>query len=455
MTDSENISVLLTELEWLQKVIGQAIKSYFLQEGHEADWREIAPPDLTGSETPYGITVNKLNLDIYERVSLALVLAPQFKPEVLDIFYGRNRLYDRMYTEFGGITDKTHSGLLPTIQTLCFLLAGSRTDLKAKAFSIVSNSGKLVEAKLLRVEQQAGGTVYVGSLISLTDTAVNYFVTGTANDLKPSDSFPAHEITTSLERKDLILNEQTKNQLEEIELWIKHEDTLLNQWNLRRLLNAGYKALFYGPPGTGKTLSAAMLGKCTGMKVFRIDLSMMVSKYIGETEKNLSRIFESAAESNAILFFDEADSLFGARTATNSSNDRYANQQTGYLLQKIETYPGVIILATNLKDNIDTAFTRRFQSIINFPLPTIREREKLWKNIFSGYFEMDVDVDFGMIAEQHELSGGAITNVLRYCALKAAESKSNVILYPWMLQAIQKEYRKEHKVMILSNLTDS
>lgn len=448
----KNISQILAELDWLGKVINQSLKSYFLQEGHEKSWRELTPPDLSESDSTLASIVNELNLDIDERVALALLLAPQFKPEVLDVFFGRNRIYDRIYTEFGGVIDKSTPGFLPTIQTLCFILAGTNPELKSRAFSLVAESGKLSNSKLLHVEQHANGPMYTGNLISLTDTALHYFLTGMNGELKPSETFPAHEITTSLERNELILNEQTRNQLEEIELWIRHESTLLNEWNLSRMLSKGYKALFYGPPGTGKTLSAAMLGKCTGMKVFRIDLSMLVSKYIGETEKNLSRIFETTAGANAILFFDEADSLFGSRTETHSSNDRFANQQTGYLLQKIETYPGVIILATNLKDNIDDAFSRRFQNVINFQLPSPHERERLWRNTFAGCFEIDSDINWKRIAEEHELSGGTITNILRYCALQAAENKSKVILKPWLLQAIQKEYRKEHKMMLQTEL---
>lgn len=137
--------------------------------------------------------------------------------------------------------------------------------------------------------------------------------------------------------------------------------------------------MFSGPPGTGKTLTAALLGKSTGRDVYRVDLSMVVSKYIGETEKNLSRVFDAASYKEWILFFDEGDALFGKRTEASSSNDRHANQLTGYLLQKIEDFPGTVIVATNLKSNMDEAFTRRFQNMVHFTIPGPEERLQLWK----------------------------------------------------------------------------
>ena len=144
---------------------------------------------------------------------------------------------------------------------------------------------------------------------------------------------------------DLVLDDLVHEQVQEINTWLEHGATLMSDWGLYRKIKPGYRSLFYGPPGTGKTLTASLLGKTSGRDVYRIDLSMVVSKYIGETEKNLSKIFDTAENKNWILFFDEADSLFGKRTATNSSNDRHANQQTAHLLQRVEDFPGVVILA--------------------------------------------------------------------------------------------------------------
>ena len=156
------------------------------------------------------------------------------------------------------------------------------------------------------------------------------------------------------------------------------------------------------------------------MEVYRVDLSMIISKYIGETEKNLAKVFDLAENRNWILFFDEADALFGKRTSTNTSNDRYANQEVAYLLQRIEDFPGMIILATNLKSNIDEAFSRRFQSVIYFPMPTDELRRELWQNMLPKEWLGNNAEQLLNIAAETELSGGSIINVVRRCALKMA-----------------------------------
>ena len=180
----------------------------------------------------------------------------------------------------------------------------------------------------------------------------------------------------------------------------------------------GYRALFYGPPGTGKTLAATLLGKATKQPVFRIDLSMVVSKYIGETEKNLGKLFDEAENKKWILFFDEADALFGKRTQTKGANDRYANQEVAYLLQRIEDFSGLVILATNIQSNIDDAFSRRFQAMIHFAKPTVAERILLWKQLFGESFKLSEEIDLDALASNYELTGGEMINVLRYCALR-------------------------------------
>jgi SpoVK/Ycf46/Vps4 family AAA+-type ATPase len=168
---------------------------------------------------------------------------------------------------------------------------------------------------------------------------------------------------------DLVLHPATLAQIRDIQNWVTHNVQVMGEWGLGRRVKPGYRALFYGPPGTGKTLTATLLGKHTGRSVFRTDLSRVVSKYIGETEQNLARLFDRAESKDWILFFDEADALFGKRTEIRDAHDKYANQQAAYLLQRIETFDGLVILATNQRNNIDEAFMRRFQSVIHFPMP--------------------------------------------------------------------------------------
>ena len=206
--------------------------------------------------------------------------------------------------------------------------------------------------------------------------------------------------------------------------------------------------MFYGPPGTGKTLTASLLGKITDRDVYKIDLSLMVSKYIGETEKNMAKVFDQAEHQDWILFFDEADALFGARTETKSSNDRFANQEVAYLLQRIEDFPGVVILASNLKDNIDSAFSRRFQSSIHFPMPGKAERKQLWEQSFSEAIPLDRSIELSAIAEKYPLSGGLMMNVIRYCTLMAVKNKEKSISPMYLEAGIRREMEKEGVLLI-------
>jgi len=184
-----------------------------------------------------------------------------------------------------------------------------------------------------------------------------------------ASDLPAQRLTTHLTKGDLVLQRQAQRQIDQIETWLKNEGAGLEDWADTRKSNSGYRTLFSGPPGTGKTLAATVLGQSTGREVYRIDLSKVLSNYIGETEKNLSRVFDAAEKNGWILFFDEADALFAQRPEVSSRNDRYANQEVAYLLQRIETYPGVAILSINLISGIDEGFLRRFQSIVAFDRP--------------------------------------------------------------------------------------
>jgi len=263
-------------------------------------------------------------------------------------------------------------------------------------------------------------------------------------DYKPDYNvgFPAKLVTTPLEWEDMVLDYSTSEALEEINTWIRHRHGIMEDWGLKRILKAGYRALFYGPPGTGKTLAATLLGKKNGMDVYRVDLSMIVSKYIGETEKNLAKVFDMAENRNWILFFDEADALFGKRTSTNTSNDRHANQEVAYLLQRIEDFPGTVILATNLRSNIDEAFSRRFQSVVYFPMPDRELRADLWRGMLPGEWLGDDAEELIATAAWKELSGGSITNVVRRCALHLAATGERVLDKRTLEEVLRKEEMK-------------
>jgi SpoVK/Ycf46/Vps4 family AAA+-type ATPase len=255
--------------------------------------------------------------------------------------------------------------------------------------------------------------------------------------------FPARRVQTELEWSDLVLPSSTLEQLEEIRDWLLYGRTLLLDWGMSSRLRPGYTSLFCGPPGTGKTLSACLLGRLCNSEVYKIDLSMVVSKYIGETEKNLSRVFNQAEHRGWILFFDEADALFGKRTKIEDSHDRYANQEVSFLLQRIEEFDGVVILASNLRHNIDDAFLRRFQSVVQFPMPASPERLRIWREAFPEKATLEQELDLPRIADRYELSGGTIVNVTRYAALRALARGDRIIRAADVEEGIRRELQKE------------
>ena len=272
-------------------------------------------------------------------------------------------------------------------------------------------------------------------------------ILGKINKPQFSMKFPAEIIETAMEWDDLVLTEETDRQIQELHTWITHGDTLMEEWGMHKKLKPGYRVLFHGPPGTGKTLTATLLGKYTGRDVFKIDLSMVVSKFIGETEKNLANLLAKAEKTENILFFDESDALFGKRTNVRDAHDKYANQEVSYLLQRIENYRGLVILASNLKSNIDDAFVRRFQSIIHFPLPKSHERLLIWQKAFPPKVRLHNNVDLTQVARKYELSGAEIMNIVQYACLCALGDNKKTIYPEYISNGIQREFQKGGRIM--------
>ena len=262
-----------------------------------------------------------------------------------------------------------------------------------------------------------------------------------------SSVFPARRITTDLGWDDLVLGHEVMAEIGAIRTWLLHADILRKDWMQGKAVKPGYRSLFYGPPGTGKTLAAMLIGQAAGVDVYRIDLSLLVSRYIGETEKNLDRVFDQAQSQHWILFFGEADALFGKRTDVSDNHDRYANHAVNCLLQRMEDFSGTVILASNLRGNLDEAFARRFQSLVYFPIPDAEQRLRLWKGMLCHTGRLAEDVDLPALAEAHELSGGAIANVVRSAAITALQSGRQRLQAADLKAGISKELRKEGRTL--------
>ncbi|WP_455995964.1 ATP-binding protein [Phocaeicola barnesiae] len=425
-------------VEWFSQVLTAAIQLYFRQECRLESIEEVQPPRDGWLEQVTG----QPDIRFEERVVVMLALMPHVRPQALDIFFVQNRDFDRQYTEFGGWKGLSHGGFLPTGETASFIIAGDDTERRGDVLRLFGREHWFYRKDILRLEGAGEGEPLLSGQLRVSDGFLSRVLLG--EEYKPdySTGFPAKRVTTELEWKDLVLDYRVSAELEEINTWIASHKTVMEDWGLSRYLKAGYRALFYGPPGTGKTLAATLLGKKNKMDVYRVDLSMIVSKYIGETEKNLARVFDMAENRNWILFFDEADALFGKRTSTNTSNDRHANQEVAYLLQRIEDFPGTVILATNLRSNIDEAFSRRFQSVVYFPMPGEELRRELWRNMLpKKWLGRNADGLVALAAET-ELSGGSITNVVRRCALQLVMSGRKTLDERTLKDALEKEKAK-------------
>lgn len=443
----QNISEnLCYALDYLQKVIDQRLAHYFAKETPAASFSIPAlsfPKDDGSSFTRF---VRQSGMKTEELIVLLLALVPHVAPSFLDSLIGKYLPNGGNFPSFGGVKGKNHRGMLPTGETALFVLAGEDISARMNVEAILSSTHFFANERILSLEELPTGEPRMSGKLVLDSDYLNWLTSGYMYLPKMSMMFPAQHLTTKMTWDDLVLNRSTLAQVKELQDWIEYNDVLFYDWGMEKKLKLGYRVLFHGPPGTGKTLTATLLGNETGKPVFRIDLSMVISKYIGETEKNLSNLFDKAQNKNWILFFDEADALFGKRTSVKDAHDRYANQEVAYLLQRIEDYPGLTILASNFKSNIDDAFLRRFNAIIYFPMPQYEERLTLWQKAFPEQVHFAQDVNFEQLAKQYPLSGSHIMNIVHYVCLQSLVKKTTLVTQASVVQGIQREIAKEGKM---------
>ena len=411
-----------------------------------------AMPDVNTWNFPLKTFIIKNNLQNDQNaITLILVaLAPHAAPELFD-----NTLQEKIKTpgdfpEIGGVRGKNFRGFLPTGQTAVYLLAGDNWEKRQQVEQLFWSDKDFAKKKILWLEELPQSEPVLSGKIIMALDYVDVFLLGASAPPHFSTSFPAKRIETKLSIDDIVLNKEVQRHYINLEDWIHFNDPLLDTWGMDKRLRRGFRVLFYGPPGTGKTLTAGVLGNETKKDVYKIDLSMVVSKYIGETEKNLELLFARAEDKDWILFFDEADAIFGKRTSVRDAHDKYANQEVSYLLQRIEDYNGLVILATNMKTNIDDAFIRRFNDIVKFTIPNEEERKQIWEKSFP------VNADFDNIPNQvkkYELTGGNIINIIHFAGIHAvkrrnetSDNASKLLFYlEDVIEGIRREMIKEGK----------
>ena len=440
----KNSKSIELEFAWLKEIIMLRLNDYFKNDSN-SELKLPGAPDITQIDSKYSRWIIENQLSELDRVIIISSLANIYFPEIFDNFLIKNKGLNKRFTEFGGKIDSDNSRFIPSLETISFILFGKSYDSTFKFQSILESDHILNKISAIRFHNNVNDSSLLSKTFSLNESVLQLITVGKKYSPNFSSSFPARLLETDLDWDELILAPIIMDEVENINTWIQYKNEIAADKVLVKKINKGFKCLFYGPPGTGKTLTASLLGKRNKQDVYRVDLSQMISKYVGETEKNLAQIFNIAENKDWILFFDEAESLFSKRTSVSDSKDKFANQQTAYLLQRIEDYTGIVVLATNLKPNIDRAFGRRLQSQINFTIPAYKERRVLWRNALSGLSDVGVEI-VNYLAKEFTLSGGSIKNVIQYAWL-VSKRRNCKIGKNELLMGIRRELSKDGKTI--------
>lgn len=439
--DTERWILIGQELLWLRTMIESRLDQL---NGQEVEKLPEAPRPVLLSAV-FG-EKEAASWSVQERFVLILALCPHVAPEYLDSIISEKITTAGDFPQLGGLRGKQFRGFLPTGETALFLLAGNELQDRLRFRSLFSEDHFFSRRRILWLEDAPEGEPQMSGKIVLSQDYVDLLTSGHLSRPRFSMQFPAQLLETQMEWEDLVLPGQTLRQINELENWLTYHDELMLRYGMTKRLKPGYRVLFHGPPGTGKTLTANLLGKRTNKDVYRVDLSMVVSKFIGETEKNLANLFARAENKDWILFFDEADALFGKRTNVRDAHDKYANQEVAYLLQRVEDYNGLVVLASNLKSNIDDAFLRRFQSIVHFPPPRAGERLLLWKQTFPAELPPAPEADLTDLARKYELTGANIANIVQFACLNTLAAGQKQVSQDTLLEGINREFAKEGKI---------
>jgi hypothetical protein len=385
------------------------------------------------------------SLDGTERAIVLTALIAHLQPSFFESVMQECLPQGGDFAELGGTKGTSHRGMLPTGETVQFLLAGRDLGARLALRRYFNEEHFFVRRGLLWIEPVREGEPFMSGRLVVPAEWVDRLLHGRESAPRFGIDFPARRIVTEMRWEDVVLNSHTQQQVNDLTVWLEHHHRVAADENLSRKVKPGYRVLFYGPSGTGKTLTAALLGKHHGRDVYRIDLSQVVSKYIGETEKNLENVFRRAESKDWILFFDEADALFGKRTNVQNAHDKYANQEVSYLLQRVEDFSGLLILASNFRNNLDDAFLRRFHGMVHFPMPNAAERNQLWRKAMPAALGTDATVNLGELGRQYEMTGAAILNAVQYAALQVYARAGETLSQEDLLAGIRKEFLKEEK----------
>ncbi|MGD1848447.1 MAG: ATP-binding protein [Salibacteraceae bacterium] len=386
-------------------------------------------------------------MDTSERMAVSLGFAAWFQPQLLLPLLQTSPENRSQAMQVGILSNRRTNLVKPTLQTLLFLLSGGHPTSMAQQQLTFHSKHRLFKEEVLHLTVPSGEPTYPQEReLSLDLAWCHHFLNGAPPRFDQESSFPASRLETDKTFDDLVLSDRVHEQLRSPMNFVRHRQSLFEQPEKRGSLNHGYVVMLYGPPGTGKTLTASVMGKHLGVEVYAINLARVISKYIGETEKNLERVFDRLENKNCILFFDEADALFGKRTDISEAKDRYANQEVAYLLQKIEHCKNLVILSTNYRKNLDDAFQRRILSYIKIDAPRQPERLRLWQSLLPPAFHYQPAELAERLAEDYQLTGANIGNILKLACLDAESTGTQDLNFERIEHFLRLEFIKENRI---------
>ncbi|MCU0429550.1 MAG: ATP-binding protein [Cytophagaceae bacterium] len=447
----------------LQKTLATAMDVSFQQDTY-APWSlRLEPFELSDATDAEEWKSLDDTARLIALLSLASVLAPWALQELRERQLARPWLFAG-----GGRWNNDTQTLQPTVRTALLLLAGIQTEKRNLLCSnyFLANSPLFTKNILKPLSDDP---FFGDPLLECTPEFIYKVAASKDYVYHFSPQFPAELVDSKHEWDDLVVNYSTRKQLEDLKLALRHHNALLQQSDIGRSFRENHIALFYGDPGTGKTMAAGLLGKTLGVPVYKIDLSRVVSKWVGETSKNLRYLFDTAEQKNWILFFDEADALFGSRSNQGGSNEQYHNQDIAYLLQRIDTFRGFAILSTNLRSNMDKAFARRIDDKIYFPSPDAELRQELWSKVLQrsglrwteraylgkealqtvlvpGDWEApDHGIHLRELAECWELSGAHLVKIMKFVMMLCMEKNTTHVSSAILMQGIVRELQAQGK----------
>ncbi len=394
----------------------------------------LHPAVESKNSSSFTIFLTENNIAIHEKTVLLLALLAHLDSSKLsELALEKNR--SRM-------TIESDEFPLPSGETALWLLGGSSPNTRIKYHHLFDTNHFFYRKSVIELGSHSTGDSPYGGVLSLSRTYRDLFLYNEFRLPRFSTEFPAHLLSTPLEWDDLILMPSTSETLEDVKITLRQHDKLCNEWNLGNVMRPGCRVLLYGDSGQGKTLTAALLGKLLNRNVYRVDIAASVSKYIGETNQRLEALFNTAENKDWILFFDEGDALLGQRQQGGGENasSHYANQEVAFLLQRIETFNGIIVVATNLRSNIDYAFQRRFDTAAQFKALDTERQLLVWNRFWpKKHLEFAQGTDLELLIKRHGLSPASIINVIRRIASHMAERNGNIVEQTMLQRFIQDE----------------